>query len=67
VRQLNQIAKSRGQTLAQMAIAWILRHKGITSVLVGASRVKQIIDNVAALSHLKWSEGELRKIDNILS
>jgi L-glyceraldehyde 3-phosphate reductase len=66
VKQLNELAKIRGQTLAQMAITWILRLKSITSVLVGASREKQIIDNVAALNNLKWTDAELRQIDDIL-
>ncbi len=67
VRQLNELAKSRGQSLAQMAIAWILRLKGVTSVLVGTSKVKQVIDNVAALSQRNWTEAELKKIDDILT
>ena len=67
VRQLNELAKSRGQSLAQMAIAWILRLKGITSVLVGTSKVKQVIDNVAALNQLDWTEAELKQIEDILS
>ncbi|MEJ2051795.1 MAG: aldo/keto reductase, partial [Calditrichota bacterium] len=66
VRKLNDLAKNRGQTLAQMTIAWVLRLKGITSVLVGASRVKQITDNVAALTNLNWTDEELRHIDEIL-
>ena len=66
VKQLNELAKIRGQTLAQMAITWILRLKGITSVLVGASREKQITDNVVALNNLKWTDAELRQIDDIL-
>jgi L-glyceraldehyde 3-phosphate reductase len=66
VRKLNDLAKNRGQTLAQMTIAWVLRLKGITSVLVGASRVKQITDNVAALTNLNWTDEELRQIDEIL-
>lgn len=67
VRQLNELAKSRGQSLAQMAIAWILRLKGITSVLVGTSKVKQVIDNIAALNQLDWTEAELKQIEDILS
>ena len=66
VKQLNELAKIRGQTLAQMTITWILRLKGITSVLVGASREKQITDNVVALNNLKWTDAELRQIDDIL-
>ena len=67
IRRLNEIAQARGQTLAQMAIAWVLRHPGMTSALVGASRVSQIEDNVAALRNLAFSEEELDAIDEILS
>lgn len=60
---LNQIAKERGQTLAQMALAWILRLPAVTSVLIGASKVSQIEENVAALSNLEFSEDEIKAID----
>jgi L-glyceraldehyde 3-phosphate reductase len=60
---LNELAKARGQTLAQMAIAWILRLPGVTSALVGASRVEQVEQNVAALQNLQFSDAELRRID----
>jgi L-glyceraldehyde 3-phosphate reductase len=60
---LNEVAKARGQTLAQMAIAWILRLPGITSALVGASRVEQVEQNVAALKNLAFTAEELRRID----
>jgi len=59
VRRLNEIAKARGQTLAQMAIAWILRLPQVTSVLVGASRVEQIEENVKALENLSFTREEL--------
>ena len=49
IRQLNEVAEARGQTLAQMALAWILRDERMTSVVIGASRVEQLEDNVAAL------------------
>lgn len=65
VRALNDIAARRGQTLAQMAIAWVLRLPEITSVLVGASRVSQLEENVAALSSLEFSPEELAEIDAI--
>ena len=65
VRALNEIAANRGQTLAQMAIAWVLRLPEITSVLVGASRVHQIEENVAALENLEFSEEELDQIDKV--
>jgi L-glyceraldehyde 3-phosphate reductase len=63
VRGLNEIARERGQTLAQMAIAWVLRGERITSALVGASSVKQLEDNVAALSNLDFDDAELERID----
>ncbi|MFH1008772.1 MAG: L-glyceraldehyde 3-phosphate reductase [Candidatus Latescibacterota bacterium] len=66
-RKLNKIAQARGQSLAQMALAWNLRHAGMTSVLVGASRVAQIEDSVEALLHLSWTEEELKGIDEILA
>jgi len=55
IRKLNELAQERGQTLAQMAVAWILRDGRVTSVLVGASKVSQIEDNVAALNNLKFT------------
>jgi L-glyceraldehyde 3-phosphate reductase len=65
LQQLNEMAKQRGQTLAQMALAWILRLPGITSALTGASSVQQIEENVAALEKAEFSEGELTKIDSL--
>jgi L-glyceraldehyde 3-phosphate reductase len=67
VRRLNDMATSRGQSLAQMALAWVLRHPGMTSALVGASRVGQIEDNVAALNNLAFSAQELQRIEEILA
>ena len=66
-RALNDIAAERGQSLAQMALAWVLRDGRMTSALIGASRVEQIEQNVAALSNLAFSAAELAKIDAILS
>lgn len=63
---LNNIALERGQSLAQMALAWILKDPRITSVLVGASSVEQINNNVAALSQLEFSDEELEKIEKVL-
>jgi L-glyceraldehyde 3-phosphate reductase len=60
---LNDIATKRGQTLAQMAIAWVLREGGITSALIGASRPQQVIDCAAAISNLDFTAGELKEID----
>ena len=65
VRRLNEIAQSRGQSLAQMSIAWILRLQGVTSVLIGASRSEQIEENVKALERLDFSKEELELIDSI--
>jgi L-glyceraldehyde 3-phosphate reductase len=67
VRVLNEIAKQRGQTLAEMAVAWVLRDPRVTSALVGTSKVSQVDDNVAALKNLKFSAEELRKIDGALA
>jgi len=66
VRQLNELAQSRGQTLAQMALAWVLRHEAMTSVLIGASKVQQIEDAVAMLSRLDFSTEELQQIETTL-
>jgi L-glyceraldehyde 3-phosphate reductase len=67
VRALNEIARQRGQTLAEMAVAWVLRDPRVTSALVGTSKVSQVDDNVAALKNLKFSAEELRKIDGVLA
>lgn len=66
VRELNKMAEERGQSLAQMALAWILRRKEITSVLIGASKVEQIIDNVNALKKLDFTQDELERIEKVL-
>jgi L-glyceraldehyde 3-phosphate reductase len=66
IRALNEIAVEREQTLAEMAVAWVLRDPRVTSALIGASKVAQVDDNVAALQNLKFSVEELRKIDDIL-
>ncbi|MGO4939673.1 L-glyceraldehyde 3-phosphate reductase [Aerococcaceae bacterium DSM 109653] len=66
VKKLNDIAAQRGQTLAEMAIAWILRDGIITSVLVGASRLSQLQDNVKALDHLDFTTEELTAIDAVI-
>ncbi len=65
IRRLNAIAQERGQTLAQMALAWNLRLPAVTSVLIGASKVEQIEENVAALQNLSFSQEELQAIDEI--
>ena len=65
--RLNDIAARRGQSLAQLAIAWVLRHEVVTSALIGASRVAQVDDGVAALDNLELSKTELREIDEALA
>jgi L-glyceraldehyde 3-phosphate reductase len=66
VRKLNQVAQERGQSMAQMALAWVLRKPAVTSALIGASRVSQIEDGVAALNKLEFSKQELAEIEKIL-
>ncbi|TFE28155.1 L-glyceraldehyde 3-phosphate reductase [Cohnella luojiensis] len=66
VRRLNDIAAERGQSLAQMALAWVLRGDRVTSVLIGASKVSQLDDNVAMLKRLEFSSDELARIEAIL-
>jgi L-glyceraldehyde 3-phosphate reductase len=66
LRQLQEIARARGQTLAQLALAWVLRHPEVTSALIGASRVAQIDDAVGALANRRFSADELQAIDRIL-
>ncbi|RPH37918.1 L-glyceraldehyde 3-phosphate reductase [bacterium] len=66
IRKLNGIACRRGQSLAQMAIAWVLRHPQMTSALIGASKVSQIEDDIAALRNLAFSQEELKEIDQVL-
>jgi L-glyceraldehyde 3-phosphate reductase len=66
VQKLNELAQERAQSLAQMAIAWTLRKPAITSSLIGASSVKQLEDNLAALNNLTFSDEELDKIESIL-
>jgi L-glyceraldehyde 3-phosphate reductase len=63
IRALNEIASARGQSLAQMALAWVLRDPRVTSALIGASRPEQVRENVAALDKLEFSENELTSID----
>jgi L-glyceraldehyde 3-phosphate reductase len=67
VRALDNIASTRGQSLAQMAIAWLLKDERITSVLVGVSKEIQLLDNISALANLEFSTDELSRIDMILS
>ena len=66
LRQLNELAAQRGQTLAQMALAWVLKDSDVTSVLIGASRPQQIKENIAVLGHTDFTPEELRRIDEIV-
>ena len=65
IRRLNDLAAQRGESLAQMALGWLLRQEEVTSVLIGASKPQQILDNVKALSCAPFTEEELRLIDSI--
>lgn len=67
VRKLNEIALQRGQSLAQMAIAWLLKDHKVTSVLIGASRTAQLLDSLGSLENKKFSPEELQQIEEILS
>ena len=67
LRRLDALAGARGQSLAQLALAWVLRHEVVCSALVGASRVRQLEDNVAALQRLQLADDELREIDAVLA
>ena len=66
IEQLNEIAKRRGQSLAQMALSWVLRDGEVTSVLIGASKSEQIMDNLGAIRNTRFSEEELAKINEIV-
>jgi len=66
-RELQAIARERGQTLAQMALAWVLRDNAVTSALIGTSKMEQLEQNIAALNHLQFNAGELERIDRIVA
>jgi L-glyceraldehyde 3-phosphate reductase len=66
IRQLNMIAEERGQTLAQMALAWLLKDHRITSVLIGASKPEQLVDSLECMNNINFSKEELRGIEEIL-
>ena len=66
-RALNRLAQARGQTLAQMSLAWVLRHAAVTTALIGASKTSQIDDNLGALSNTVFDANELAEIDRILA
>jgi L-glyceraldehyde 3-phosphate reductase len=67
VRRLNEIAQKRGQSMAQMALSWVLRQQAVTSALIGASKVSQVEDGVATLNRLDFSQDELSSIEKILA
>ncbi len=67
IRALAELAQKRGQSLAQLALAWVLRRREVTSVLIGASSVKQLGDNIQTLNHLDFEQEELDEIDRILA
>ena len=66
IRQLHELAMERGQTLAEMALAWLLKDDRVTSVLVGASSVEQLLDNLKALRNTVFTDEELERIEFIL-
>ncbi|MGB5459956.1 MAG: aldo/keto reductase, partial [Eudoraea sp.] len=66
VKRLNEIAESRGQKMAQLALAWVLRDKRVTSVIIGASKVSQIEDAVGILDKMEFTTEELQLIEEIL-
>ena len=67
IRALNEIASGRGQSLAQLALAWVLRDERVTSALIGASSVEQLEDNVVALERLDFTDDELAEIERYAS
>ena len=66
IRELNEMAKLREQSLAQMALAWVLKDGIVTSVLIGASKAEQVLDNIEAIKNTEFSDEELKKIDKIV-
>ena len=66
IRSLNKIAQNRGQTLAQMALSWVYSHEGVTSVLIGASKPEQILQNLKMLDNLNFTKEEYKQIDSIV-
>lgn len=66
VRHLNEIAQSRGQTLAQMALSWVVKDGEVASVLIGASKIKQIMDNAAIVDATPFTEDQLEAIEEAL-
>lgn len=67
IHALNELAKERGQSLAQMALSWVLKDSSVTSVLIGASKPEQILDNIKIVGHTSFSDEELARIEQIVS
>ncbi len=67
IQRLNAMARERGQSLAQMALAWLLQNKTVTSVLIGASKKEQIMENLEAVKNLEFTEKELETIEHIVN
>ena len=67
IQKLNALAEERGQTLAEMALAWVLQDEAVTSVLIGASKPEQILDNIWATKNTEFCEEELQKIEEIVT
>ena len=65
IKALNELAAQRGQTLAEMSLAWLLNHEAVTSVLIGASKPSQILDNIKAAENTSFTAEELAKIEEI--
>ena len=65
IRNLHGIAAGRGQTLAEMALSWVLKDGAVTSVLIGASKPEQVLDNIKAIENTQFTEEELKKIDSV--
>ena len=65
IKQLHYLAEQRGQSLAQMALSWGLRHSQVCSTVIGASRISQLQDNMLSLNNLEWSTEELQRVDAI--
>ena len=66
IRALNEIAKERGESLARMALKWVLKDDVVTSVLVGASKPEQLVENIKVIESVGFTEEELQKIDEIV-
>ncbi len=66
IKKLNKIAQKRGQTLAQMALSWVYSHEGVTSVLIGASKKEQIVQNLKMTENLYFTKEEYEEIDAIV-